>query len=334
MTTPYVPPQGQPPGQGGQQQPQQNGSGGWVQLPVPDPNARPGQPQPNPVPQPQQQLPSEPRAQFPQPYFPPPQQQQPTPQQQPQPQGQFPVPQVQQPAPQQQPQQQPVQQPQQQITPLVYQDAQGRLFGQGVPAHLQGLTMQQVQQLQRPSPVAPPQQQPQQPQFPQQQPQAQGQQPQAQRSFWQDPEGAIERIVDRKMQPMTQASQATLIQQARENVAAKYPNFREYENEVLQQLQGLDETVLANPAAWEYAFERAVGARALRGAQGGFQQVPTPQPVVPASAFFTESPSAGVVGSGPVVNDGSFGLSPAEQDMARRMGLSFQDYARGKGLQV
>lgn len=380
--------QGGPP-QGGQgpnfgQQPGLPQQQGYVpqQQPQQQQQYQPPQQQQPYVP-PMQVMPGSDQFSFPQPYFPPAQQQQP--QQQMGPNG-LPIPQ-QQPHQQQggyaaqlgygqQPQQQPgwqqmPQQPQQQQRPQqqqaqgqIQQDHLGRLWGPGLPPQLQGATYAQVQQalglqgrtqqMQAPQGFQPQQvmQQPQ-PQQQQQTPTQQGQVgAQAQpKTFWADPEGAIERIVEQRLAPMTQQTQIQAVQSARDTVAAQYPEFSQYETDVIQRMQGLDPQLLGNPQAWRIAFEQAVGERYLQQQRGGgFRQLgngqsqqangqPGPQGWQPYQApnaprlgdFFTESPSAGFSGM-----DGSFGqqqpqLTPAQQEVARRFGLSGQQYLQGMG---
>src|SRR3982750_134444 len=370
----FGPQQGLPQGQGyvPQQQQQQQ------------PQYQPPQQQQAYVP-PMQVMPGGDQFSFPAPYFPPapPQQQQqqgpnglPAPQQQPhqqqqggyaaqlgygqQPQQQGGWQQMGQ-QPQQRPQPQAPQQPQGQIQ----QDHLGRLWGPGLPPQLQGATYQQVQQalglqgrpqqMQAPQGFQPQQvmQQPQQQQQ-QQTPTQQGQVgAQAQpKSFWSDPEGAIERIVESRLAPVTQQSQIAAVQSARDTVAGQYPEFAQYEADVIQRMQGLDPQLLGNPQAWRIAFEQAVGERYLQQQRGGFRQLGNGQPVQPQQAngqagqgwqpyqqtnaprlgdFFSESPSAGFSGM-----DGSFGqqqpqLTPAKQAEARRFGISGQQYLQGMG---
>lgn len=350
-----------------------------------------------------QVMPSSDQSSFPPPYFPPQQQPQqpytgfPAPQQQPhQQQGGFaqqlgyppaqqqpgygyqpPVPQQQQTQPQQQtpwynPQQAPqtVQQPQRQQAPsgAIQQDSQGRLWGPGLPAHLQGATYAQVQQ----SLGVPQQQQQQQGGYPQQrqlsvpQQQQQGGYPQQQqqtptqqgqvqaqaqpKSFWADPEGAIERIVEQRMAPITQATQASAIQAAHDTVLQQYPEFAQYEQDVINKMQGLEPQLLANPTAWRLAFEQAVGERYLAQQRGGFrqqgngngyQQVPQPQTgwapyqqqAPRLGDFFTESPSQGFqpgVGDAQQVPQ----LTPQQMEAARRFGFTPQQYAAGMGVRL
>ena len=345
-------------------------------------------------------MPSSDQSSFPQPYFPPAQQpqQQPTgfpaPQVQPhqQQQGGFaqqlgyppaqqqpgygyqpPVPQQQQQQQQQQPPwYQPQQAPQTQQQPqrqqqapsaAITQDAYGRLFGPGLPSHLQGATYQQVQQAlnipqqqqqQRPQQQqqqVPQQQYPQQQQQQQQTPTQQGQvQAQAQpKSFWADPEGAIERIVEQRMAPITQATQASAIQAAHDTVLQQYPEFAQYEQDVINKMQGLEPQLLANPTAWRLAFEQAVGERYLAQQRGGFRQqngnggyppaqpqagwTPYQQQAPRLGDFFTESPSQGFQ---PGVGDAQQmpQLTPQQMEAARRFGFTPQQYAAGMGVRL
>lgn len=278
-------------------------------------------PVPRPPPQPQQQ------AQAPQQYGQPSQQVQ-------QPQGFVPPVQQQQQAPQQQ-QQAPQQGAQVQF------DAQGRMFGAGVPAELQGRTLQQglqqygvlqqqaIQGIVRPQQVQQQQAQAQaQPQTPAQQVGAQGQA----KSFWADPEAAMERIIDQRMAPITRTNELQSVQSARDTVAAQYPVFSQYEPQVIQRLQGMSPEILGNPQAWALALQQVVGEAQLSGRfpqQQGQQQAQQNGPTL--GQFFTESPSAGFSSSGQN-GDGTFGLNTAQQEAARRMGFSNADYARGAGL--
>jgi hypothetical protein len=395
------PPMYQPPQQGQPQAGQGQGFGGQgAGLPQGQPGyvppqqrfdgAPPQQPQyqyPQGIP-PMAAMPSSDQVTLPPPYFPPPQQppQGPPPQgwppqQQPQggwpqpyvagqPQGQPPqqggyagqlYPQFQQPG---QPQAQPQQRPQA-PSGVIQQDAYGRLYGPGLPPHLQGATADQVRQAYGMVSQGQPQQQPQYRQLPQPQgqqppqqqppqpPPSQGQVPaQAQpRSFWADPEGAIERIVEQRMAPITQATLTQAIQGARDTVAGQYPEFAQYEQDVIQRMQGLAPELLSNPQAWRLAFEQAVGERYLAQQRGQFRQQPQqqngslppqnggqpgwspyPQQRGPALGdFFTESPSQGYQSGGdqyqPPVQ-----LTPQQREAARRFGLTEQAYASGMGV--
>lgn len=374
--------------QGGGQQPNAPSQGGWQQIPVPEgpvqqPNfndpafqqARQPQrqaPTPAGIPPMQQQYDGG-AVQMPAPSFPQSAQQPTAPAQFRQvgtdAQGQplyAPVVQPSQQVPNQgwqQPQAQPVQRAaapmlQQQQGAQVNIDANGRLSGPGVPPELQGRTlaeglqsygmMRQVvlQGQQRPAPQV--QQQAPQGATPAQQVGAAAQP----KSFWADPEGAIERIVDQRLAPVTQQSQLQAVQGARDTVAAQFPQFSQYEGLVLQKMQGLSPDVLANPKAWEIAFQQVVGEVALSGGRfptGGQQQAnghlqqpanngwqpytqgqQNPQGGPRLGDFFTEAPAANFAGNAP--NDGTYGLTPAQQEVARRFGYSNEQYARGAGM--
>lgn len=347
------------PGQGGQQQAQQ-----------PFQSSMPAQ-----MPQTHQQYDGG-SVNLPQPFFAPPQQQQQPQQQYQQPaqqvpnqgwgQQQMPTYVAGQGVPQQQ---QGFGQPQQQggaqqVGAGVQFDAQGRMYGPGVPRELQGRTLQEglqlygVMQQQVTNGLVRPQQQQQQAaqqqfQQPNQQTPAQqvGAQGQA-RSFWADPEGAIERIVEQRLAPVTQMTQLQQVQAARDAVAQQVPIFTQYEPLVIAKMQGMSPEILANPQAWRIALEQVVGEQALNGGrfpqqgqqvqqgyvpqgqqpQGGWQpygQAPAPR----LGDFFTEQPSAGFTGNGNP-SDGTFGLNGAQQEAARRFGLSNQEYARGLGMNV
>lgn len=246
-------------------------------------------------------------------------------------------------------------------------DAQGRLSGPGVPPELQGRTlaeglnsygmMRQVamQMAAGQRPQVPGQMPPQQQPYSQQVQQPQAQTPAQQvgaaaqpKSFWADPEGAIQRIVDDRLAPVTQQTQLQAVQGARDTVAAQFPQFAQYEGLVIQKMQGLDPRILANPKAWEIAFQQVVGEVALNGGRfpaGGQQPVAQPanngwQPYTQGQQgapggprlgdFFTEAPGAGFAGNGAA--DGTFGLNPAQQEVARRMNLTNEQYARGAGM--
>lgn len=362
MTGPFRPaPNGQQ-GYPGQQQQQQPVLPQQYQQPAPQ---QPPQPQ---VPFTQNVMP-EPAYQMPAPYFPPQQQQAPqVPQYAPAWQGGQPIqPQPQQPQPQYAPPGYPQQQPQRQQAPAqaINVDANGRLFGPGLPQELQGKTMQEavgIYGAMRQYTVQQQAQQRPQPQQQAQQPQPQGPQVPAQRpstNFFTDPEGAIERAVQRivtpMLQPVLESTAETQIAQARQTVAQLHPEFAQYEGEVIQRLQGLPAQTLANPAAWRMALQQVVGERFMSGqlqqqphqqqrqqqAQlpAGYpgaqpqqqQQVNMPWQPAAAPPFFTESPSAvmmqGAQG-GPV---GGVQLTPQQQEAARRFGMTNEQYIQGMG---
>ncbi len=330
---------------------------------------------------------SEPHVQMPAPYFPPPQQ----PQQPPQQQGNQLYPNAPQYAPAwqggQQIQQQPVQgqpfqqnrqapmaQPQQQQQPAPAQNVQfdqhGRMFGAGLPQELQGKTMQEAVQIygmMRQGYTAAQQQRPQQQQQQQQQPQqTPTQQGQVQAgakpsSPWTDPEGFFGRLLDEKLGallgPVVQRTNEQDIAGVRDDIAARYPQYQQYEAAVLQRLEGLPIETLKNPQAWELALSAVVGEQMLRGGgngqqqqqqrnnggqavlpwqnanQGGWQQQNQPQQ---HQSFFTESPSA-VMQGGMMPGDQSFqqgvqNLSSAQLEVARRFGITPAQYAQGMGV--
>ena len=262
-------------------------------------------------------------------------------------------------------------------------DQQGRMFGPGIPQELQGKTMTEAiglygvmrqsyvqTQAQPQRPQAQPQGQPvQQPQAPQQQP---GQRP----SFWSDPEGTLDRMLDQRLAPILQQSQEQSIEGARNTIAQMHPqHFAQYEGEIYARLNGLPPETLANPRAWQLALEQVIGEKAMAGQfnpgqapqgspnQQGFVQMAPPQQGQPQAQpqyqapmpqlqpaqypravlpweraqqpqtpqpFFSESPSAGV-GSGFDPNAGANQLSPAQNEVARRMGLSPAQYVQGMG---
>lgn len=259
-------------------------------------------------------------------------------------------------------------------------DQQGRMTGPGLPQELQGKTMQEAIGLygvMRQSYVQTQAQRPQngQPQ-PQQQAPAPQQQQQPQRgSFWSDPEGTLDRMLNQRLAPILQQSQEQSIEGARNSIAQMYPgHFAQYEGEIYQRLNGLPPETLANPRAWQLALEQVVGEKAMAGQLGppqgrqpnnqGFmqtvqqngqpapqfapqQQQPGPQlqptqyprAVLPweraqtqqvlQQPFFAESPSAGMGGADPNAVAGQ--LNPAQVEVARRMGLSPQQYVQGMG---
>ncbi len=275
MTAPFRPaPNGQGfPGQQPQFQQQQQ-----------QPQAPQGPPQPQ-VPYTQNIMP-EPAYTMPVPQMPQPQPQyQQNPQQQYQQQPQYqPAWQGGQQIPQQQPQypgqqpQQPVQQPQRQQAPgqQIQFDQQGRMFGSGLPQELQGKTMAEAVGMYGVMRQYAVQNQAQQ-QPPQRQQQPALQQQQGRPNFFADPEGAIERAIERKLAPVLEQTTQTQITEARNAVAQLHPQqFAQYEGEVLQRLHGLPAETLANPAAWRMALQQVVGEKAM---QGQLQQpVPQPQP--------------------------------------------------------
>lgn len=365
----------------------QGGQGGWSPAPSqPAPQPTPNQSyNPGPI---QVQHSQEPSGVLPYPAFP--QQQQPQAPQQPPAQqlygqqgyGQPPV--VQQPHHAQQGYQygQPAQgQPQPQggvpagarpVAQGVYSDAQGRLYGPGIPQELQGRTMQEslqaynvmrqaaIQNVRQPMPQ---QQQP--VQQPAQQRQSAPPAGAAPRSIFADPDGFIEQkigsILDQKLgqylAPVLEQTQEQQIQQARTQVANLYPQFSQYEGAVIQRLQGLPPETLANPHAWRLALLQEIGEQTLRQQQpgrppqqGGYQQMqpPAPQGWQPAS----QNQQPGGWNQQPMAPAGSFFtespsaanyggmdpsqapgmLSPQQLAVAQKFGMTPQQYLQGMGV--
>jgi hypothetical protein len=76
-------------------------------------------------------------------------------------------------------------------------------------------------------------------------------------------------------------------QMAYQRVASQYPDFRQFEAEIIESLRGSPPEFLANPQAWETAYDLIRG-RALRGQRllppGGGQQPPQFPPAQPGYA--------------------------------------------------
>lgn len=270
---------------------------------------------------------------------------------------------------QQQPQQQqPTQRPmQQQNAPAPAQSVQfdqsGRMFGAGIPQELQGKTMQEAIQIYGMMRQGYTQSQTQQRPQAQQTPTQQGQVPAQARpsSPWTDPEGFFGRLLDEKLGamlgPVVQRTNEQEIAGVRDDIATRYPVYQQHEAAVLQRLEGLPVDTLKNPQAWELALSAVIGEQQLRGIQpqqqqrqqqnnggqavlpwqnanqGGWQQQNQPQQ---HQSFFTESPSA-VMQGGMNPGDSQFqqganNLSAAQLEVARRFGISPQQYAQGMGV--
>lgn len=245
-------------------------------------------------------------------------------------------------------------------------DQQGRMFGPGLPQELQGKTMAEAVQLygmMRQGYIATQaQQRQQQPQQPQPTPTQQGQiQAQARpTSPWTDPEGFFGRIIEEKLSaalaPVTQATFEDQIGRTRDQIAAAYPIYAQVEPQVLQKLQGLPPETLTNPEAWKLALSAVLGERQLQPQrngqpqpqQNGQPQLPwgSPMPIAQLpwqqaqqpqahQSFFTESPSAVMQGGyapGDQPLQGQYQLTPQQKEVARRFGMTEQQYLQGMGI--
>lgn len=377
MTGPFRPPTGQPagiPGQGGQpavhptvgdfglpnggappqapfyQPPQQagGGSGGWQMPPAPQP------PQGTFDQQRQPQAPQPPVQGY----------GQPAPQNQPHPTAQYGQPAPQNPQPIQQPQNQ---QPQRAEIPdhII-------LDGANIPPELRGRSWGQVKQIygalandfimrqngggQAPQPQPQPQAQPQRPVV-YEQGRPNGGQPTRQGGFWEDPEGTIDRAIERRMAPVTQRTTAMAVQEARNVARMGIPDFDYLEAEILTIVGGADGQALSDPRLWQSSAELARGRLMGRGqydpraaqqgsqrggAQGAdpnFARGPgayVPAPVHPVGQFFTEAPtpprfSDQGYGVGQDVQSRVAALSNDQRQYAAKMQMSLEDYVAWQG---
>lgn len=220
---------------------------------------------------------------------------------------------------------QPGQQVQQQVPQQQFQlpanlpaDLNARLYGQNIPAELQGRTVGEVigianglrqvhlnGQLQAPARPA----QTQVPALP-----VQGQPAQNLGFNWTKPDESIGRVVDEKLtafeqrlapmfQPLIQQGAVTAAQSARDTVARETPGFAQLEPMVLARMQGLPADQYASADAWRIATRVVIGDLAIRGAgqpqgqqvqQVQNQQAPQGQPgpaVVNAPQFVQQGQS-------------------------------------------
>jgi hypothetical protein len=251
--------------------------------------------------------------------------------------------------------QQPQQQMGQQQAGGLRFDAQGRVQpGAGVPQELVGRTLNDVftvyntlRQAYVETQLGPQNQQQQFQQQPQQQQPPQRQQPQQQQTqqqvpaqarasnFWADPEGTIDRLIDKRLQPVTQQAIQQQLTEARNQVASYIPDFVNYEAGVVARLRGQPAEVLSNPEAWRYAYMIEKGEQQLRSnpPRNGFQQVgaqqqqqQTWQPATAVGSFFTENPTAPVQDT--VNAQGQ--VSPEELAIAAKFGRSPEQYLAAK----
>ena len=266
-------------------------------------------------------------------------------------------------APQPQPVQVPQQQPQNTIPDHVVLD------GPGVPPELRGRTFGQMKQIysalatefvQRQG-RGPQQQQPAQQPQQQQQPQAPRQQaPQADdetRQFWENParyiRGAVREEAQAIMAPVSARSQAQAIQEARAIAASGIPDFQMLEPEMVQALTQLDPAALADPRTWNNVADLTRGRLMAQNRYGAQPQqpqqsqqpvyrpagpgsyvpapmAPIPQQPLPQGQFFSEAPTPPQ--SGWFTGQGTQRqLTPEQQNYARKMGMSDQQYIDWSG---
>lgn len=210
---------------------------------------------------------------------------------------------------------------------------------------------EQARAAQGQQPQQPQYQQPQQPQQPQrpgfQQPQypQRPQQPQAPQGSQVYDEAAVRRIVQEAVAtaiaPLQGPSQAQVYQQVR----SKFPDWNFYDADIQTSLQDAEPGSLLNPAVWEAAYFYIKGkklseqpAPAPHRPQDPFNREGvgprgeriTPAPDFPAQGHaFVEGPSAPAnSGNGAAMQD------PNDELMARRFGVTVDDYRRWKGGQV
>lgn len=172
--------------------------------------------------------------------------------------------------------------------------------------------------------------------------------------FWQNPEERIAATIDRvvqerigpMLQPVVQQGQQQAIIQARGIAVQGIQDYQILEPEVMQIVASASPQMLADPNTWINAARFARGkmleegrynAQAGRPAQipGQGAQYPGALPFVPAGqqnggqalpvgAFFTEAPTA------PLVGQGGGMASQADIDSARRFGLSLETFMAWK----
>lgn len=183
-----------------------------------------------------------------------------------------------------------------------------------------------------------------------------GGQPSAAANFFRDPAGVIAPIVEQTVQrivgPVLQQTRGNAIEQARDRARAMVPDWQGLEADIMETVATATPDMLTNPEYWIGAADLARGKsmrvrnpNPLPTPQGPAQQqaqqpmapfygpqaVPTngygfQQPAYPPNSF-TEAPSAPSIYS----NTPMGVLSPAEQTVAQKMGMSFEQYAAWKG---
>jgi hypothetical protein len=232
--------------------------------------------------------------------------------------------------------------------------------GAGVPPELVGQTvgyalqryaqMRQQYMAQQQQPQA--QQQPQQPA--QQQP---AQQQRQTSSFWSDPEGTIERIVQSRI---GQAVAPFQMQNIEQQMAQQLPAYGQLRSRIAGYIQGLPPEAQTRPEAWQLAHKLAYADAIQAGEQVALQvprnvpqqvqqhgqtvpqQMPVHvQPQAPQQPQTQYAPPNFVNGNGAQEWQAAFTeqpsqqfqpqnvqLTPQQMAVAERMGITYQDYAR------
>lgn len=238
--------------------------------------------------------------------------------------------------------------PQQQQPPQMppqYQgaDLNARLSGPGIPQELQGRTvaeglryygvmreefvrMRQAQQQQTPL-----QGQPQQPQQPQQQPQggyippqsaqprvpqqgAPGQPVDPMRQYITD---GLREVLPEMLAPVTQPLQQRQMQEVYGQVRARYPDWQQFEGDIMQSLVGANAQQLSSPEVLEAAYFHAKGRAMSRPPQQGGQPGPGyqpnwPLPQQPQQPYPYQAPAIPYQGQAPAFVEGPTPPAPAQ----------------------
>lgn len=250
-------------------------------------------------------------------------------------------------------------------------DPNTRIYGPQYPQELQGKTVGEAMRyygIMREDFVR--RNAPQYPQQPQGQPPApaggqppQGQPPSAQPRGTGQPQGdpmrqyvadAVREVLPEALAPVVQPINQQNLERVYNSVKSRYPDWQQYEGEILQSLQGADMNTLNNPQSWEAAYRLAVGNRAVAARQGqapqggppapgyqpyGYGQPQQPQYQPPQALAYMAPPPAFV--EGPTPPAPSYGgpgapgsADPRDEMMAKRFGIDVNVYRSWKGGRV
>lgn len=174
-------------------------------------------------------------------------------------------------------------------------------------------------------------------------------------SFWEDPEGTIDRAIERRMAPVVQRTTAMAIQEARAVARLNIPDFDYLEGDIMQIVQGADGQALTDPQLWQSTAELARGRMMGRGqydsrmatqprspqpsngfARGPGVSVPAPVSPIPVGQFFTEAPTPpnfahDGYGTGVDVQSRVAGLTNDQRAYASKMNMTLEDYVAWSG---